>query len=193
MVKGFLFVLNLDNIAMDNNYYFQIETERLILRDMRSTDDVGMFELDSDAEVLKYLGREPVKSIDESRAIIDLVRQQYIDNGIGRWVMTDKSTNEFIGWAGLKFETAHINNMSGFYDLGYRLIKRYWGKGYATEASCASVQYAKNVLKLKELYGMAHFDNHASRNILTKVGMQFVNEFDYKGERHCNYKIVFGE
>ena len=77
-----------------------IETERLLLRELLPTDDAGMFELDSNPEVHIYLGNKPVKSIEESREAIANIRQQYLENGIGRWAVILKETGEFIGWFG---------------------------------------------------------------------------------------------
>src|SRR5690606_254622 len=110
-----------------------VTTHRLILREILPTDLEGMFELDSDPEVHRFLGNQPVKTMEESKALINYIRQQYIDHGIGRWAITDKQTGEFMGWTGLKFVTKETNNHKDYYDLGYRLIKRFWGKGIATE------------------------------------------------------------
>jgi ribosomal-protein-alanine N-acetyltransferase len=169
---------------------FHIPTERLLLRDLSPEDAEGMFELDSDAEVHRYLGGKPVKSLEESERVIDIIRAQYARNGIGRWAVIEKSTGNFVGWSGLKLITEPINGRSGYYDLGYRFIKRYWGKGYATEAANAAVQYAWDDLKLRELYAMADMDNKASRRVLEKTGMRFSGEFDYDGSRHAWYKLV---
>src|SRR5688572_5204127 len=100
------------------------ETPRLILRELHPSDDAGMFELDSDPEVHRYLGGQTVESIDQCRAIIEMVRQQYIDNGIGRWAVIEKSSGSFIGWAGLKLVRTITNGHTDFYDLGYRLIRK---------------------------------------------------------------------
>ena len=63
------------------------ETERLILREILLSDDEGMFELDADKDVHKYLGNAPIANIDQARKTIQMIRQQYMDNGIGRWVI----------------------------------------------------------------------------------------------------------
>ena len=81
------------------------ETKRLILREILLTDIDGMFELDSDPEVHRYLGNKPVSDKDQIIKVINFIRQQYLDNGIGRWAIIDKKTNNFIGWTGLKFVT----------------------------------------------------------------------------------------
>ena len=101
-----------------------VETDRLILREIQESDEDGFFELDSNTNVHTYLGRKPVTNMEQVREVIKMVRLQYRDNGIGRWAITDKSTNEFIGWTGLKLIKETINHHTDFYDLGYRLIEK---------------------------------------------------------------------
>lgn len=166
-----------------------IETERLILREMISSDDVGMFELDSNPEVHLFLGNKPVKSIEESRKYIENIRQQYVDNGTGRWAVILKETNEFIGWSGIKLIKEPINNHQNFYEIGYRFIQKHWGKGYATEAGLAFVNYAFNQMKVENLYAYADAGNEGSRKILEKLGMNYINSFIYEGEEHVWYMM----
>ena len=157
-----------------------VETPRLILRELLASDAEGMFELDSDPLVHKYLGNKPIEHIDESRKIIDFIREQYISNGIGRWAVIEKSTNTFLGWSGLKLVTDTINGHNNYYDLGYRIIPRYWGKGYASESAIASVQYGFDTMGLKEIFGIAEEGNIASQNVLQKAGLKFVEDFMYE-------------
>lgn len=166
-----------------------IETERLILREILPTDIDGLFELDSDPEVHRYLGNKPVTNKDQIVHVINYIRQQYIDNGIGRWAIIDKKTNDFIGWTGLKFVTDLTNNHKNYYDLGYRLIKKYWGQGIATETAIASLDYAFDKLKADEIYAMADCENDGSNKILKKVGLKFIEKFDLDGVEHNWYKI----
>ena len=166
-----------------------IETERLLLREMLTTDDAGMFELDSNPEVHRYLGNRPVKNIDESLVYIENLRKQYIENGIGRWAVILKETNEFIGWSGIKLIKDSINNHQNFYEIGYRFIQKHWGKGYATEAGLAFVDYAFNEMKVDALYAYADAGNSASRNILEKLGLQYVNSFEYESEEEVWYEM----
>ncbi len=166
---------------------FYIGTERLIMRDLLPTDDEGMFELDSDADVHKYVGGRPVKTIEESRRVIEHVRAQYLANGIGRWAVIEKSASKFIGWAGLKLITEPIGDRVNYYDLGYRFIKPSWGKGFGSEAALASVEYGWNIMNLQEINAIANIDNAASRRILEKTGMEFHGTFDYDGCEHAWY------
>lgn len=165
-----------------------IETERLLLRELLPTDDVGMFELDSNPQVHIYLGNKPVTSIEQVREAIANIRQQYLENGIGRWAVILKETNEFIGWSGLKLEK-NVNGYERFYDLGYRFIQKHWGKGYAYETAKAFVDFGFNDMKLEKINAYADFDNLASRRVLEKVGMHFVNAFDDEGTQEAWYEI----
>ena len=176
-------------VKVKNNVKIFAETERLILREIIPSDIDGMFELDSDPEVHKYLGKKPLTEKEQVANVINFIRQQYNDNGIGRWAIIDKKTNDFIGWTGLKFVTDLTNNHKNYYDLGYRLIKKYWGQGIATETAIASLNYAFEQLKTKEVYAMADCKNDGSNKILRKVGLNFIEKFYHEGIELNWYKI----
>lgn len=148
-----------------------LETERLLLREMRHDDAASLFEMDANTNVHKYLWNKPTTSIDEINESINLVRKQYETNNIGRFVMILKNTNKLIGWAGLKFNTIEVNNRNHFYDIGYRLNENYWGKGYASEASFAWLDYGFNTMGILMMNASAHSQNIASNKILQKIGM----------------------
>ncbi|PWK20764.1 GNAT family N-acetyltransferase [Xanthomarina spongicola] len=163
---------------------FHIETERLLLRDLRLTDLEGMFALDSDPEVHKFLRNKPVKTIDESRIILESVLTQYKERGIGRFAVIEKSSGDFVGWSGLRLNTEYnMNGFTKYYDVGYRLIKRFWGKGFATESGKASVDYAFNNMKLPEIYATTELGNQASHNALLKIGLHYVEDFYFEQEQ----------
>lgn len=165
------------------------ETERLIVREILTSDIDGMFELDSDPEVHRYLGNNPVTDREQINNVINNIRQQYIDNGIGRWAIIDKKTNDFIGWTGLKFVTELINNHQNYYDLGYRLIRRYWGQGIATGTAMISLDYAFNILHVEEVHAAASCENIGSNKILQKIGLNLIETFYYE-DIQCNwYKL----
>ena len=166
-----------------------LETKRLILREILPTDAIGMFELDSNPEVHRFVGKKPVKHIDESRLMIENIRKQYADNGIGRWAVILKETNEFIGWSGIKLIKDSINNHQNFYEIGYRFIEKHWGKGYATEAGLAFIDFAFNEMKVPVLYAYADAGNNNSRHILEKLGMQYVNSFEFDGDEHVWFSM----
>jgi RimJ/RimL family protein N-acetyltransferase len=166
-----------------------IETKRLILRELHFTDLENMYELHSNVQVHQYLGNKTVNCREQAAEIIDFVRQQYIDNGIGRWAMVLKSTNEFVGWSGLKFNNTITNNQINYHDLGYRLLPKFWGNGYATESAIASLNYGFDILNLNEVFAAAHINNLASNYILKKIGFQLVGVFMYENEMNNWYVI----
>ncbi len=171
---------------------FFIETERLILREFRANDDTAMFELDSNAEVHKYLGNNPVTKIEQVHNYIANIQQQYLNNGIGRWITIEKSSNEIIGWSGLKFITEEENNQINFYDVGYRFMPKYWGKGYATEATKAALKYGFETLNINKIVGAANTENKASRRVLEKCGLQFVEQFMWR-DINCDWLEISRE
>ena len=148
-----------------------IETDRLILREMRHDDASELFEMDSNPNVHKYLWNKPNTSITEIHDYITLVRKQYEENKIGRFVIIVKETNELIGWAGLKYCKAEVNKRVNFFDIGYRLNEKFWGKGYASEASYAWLDYGFKEMKIQTMTAAAQTNNIASNRILQKIGM----------------------
>ena len=165
-----------------------IQTERLIIREIEESDATGMFTLDSDPDVHEFLGKKPIKTIEEAKQSIEHIRKQYKANGIGRWAIIDKETGDFIGWTGLKYEQG-LREDFDYYDLGYRLRKEYWVKKIATETAIASLKYGFEKMNLKEIGAAADINHIASNKILTKIGMKFIDKFEYVGLPHNWYNI----
>lgn len=159
-----------------------IETERLILRELEYTDKNDLFEMDSDPEVHLYIENSPVKSIDEITIVMEMLKKQYVENRIARWAVVDKATNECIGWAGLKYVREPLNNYVNFYELGYRFKRKHWGKGFATEASIAILDYGFKHLNVDRIYAITDPKNVKSKKVLTKLGFDLQETFDYEGD-----------
>ena len=166
-----------------------IETERLLFRELAPSDVDVMFELDSDPAVVRYAGDKPLTHIDQARQRIENVMQEYQDLGVGRWAAVLKETNEFIGWAGLKY-IKELNSHQDNYDLGYRFLKRHWGKGYGTESAKAFIRYGFDVMKLLRISAYIDVDHVASAKILDKCGLKLTNTFMDEGGLCAWYEIV---
>lgn len=163
---------------------FYIPTERIILREIRDEDLEGMFELDSNPNVHRYLGNKPIHSLDDAQKIIDSVKTQYLERGIGRWAMINKETNEFMGWSGIRLNTEYnMNGHTRYYDIGYRIIERFWGKGYATESGKAALDYAFQTMNLPEVFATTEINNAASHNALLKIGLDYIEDFYFEEEK----------
>ncbi|MBK7852930.1 MAG: GNAT family N-acetyltransferase [Bacteroidetes bacterium] len=152
-----------------------IQTKRLLLRQITEKDARSMFELNEDPDVVRYTGNKGYRDLQE---VLDFIHSydQYEKYKVGRMTMIESSTGEYIGWCGLKF-LEEINEI----DIGYRLKKKYWGKGYATESSIAILDYGFLSLGLKRIVGRAIRDNVKSTHILKKLGMKFEKEFEEHG------------
>lgn len=164
---------------MDRIVY--IETPRMLMTSIILDDAQGILDLDGDPEVHKYLP-DPIKStLEEARVDILNIQKQYKEVGIGRYALIRKSDRAFLGWSGLRLESETINGHTNYIDVGYRLIQKFWGMGYATESAIASVAYAFQVLGLDIIYGEAEVANTASCNVLRKSGMIHVDTYDDDG------------
>lgn len=154
-----------------------IETERLILRNLVEEDYERLYLLDSNSEVMKYIGMPTLSKVEESKEVVKMIMQQYEEYGVGRLAVIEKESGLLIGWSGLKLNTSEVNRYQNFYELGYRFLPETWGKGYATESGKASLDYGFNDLKTEIIYAYAHSENLASNHILTKLGFEKTGEF----------------
>lgn len=148
----------------------KLETARLYLREFTLADAVLLYEMHQDPEITRYTGDPvPWSSVEQAEKIItDIILPQY-KKGIGRWAAHLKENNEFIGWCGLK-------DLGGEVDLGYRYLQKYWGKGYATEAAKAVLQYGIDK-KISNIIGRANKENRASVKVLEKIGLTFDSNY----------------
>lgn len=157
-----------------------LQTERFNIRDIEEYDLDGMFDLDSNPNVHKFLGNSPIKTREEAKDMINNIRAQYQTFGIGRWVIADKETDEFIGWTGFKREEK-LRADRVYIDLGYRLLEKFWGQGIATETALACLKHGFETLKYKEIYGCADIDHTASNRVLQKIGLSYIEDFEFDG------------
>ncbi|MBK8494082.1 MAG: GNAT family N-acetyltransferase [Ferruginibacter sp.] len=147
------------------------QTPRLILRQFTEADALLILELNSDTEVVKYLHEPTLKTEEQAKNILlDIILPQY-QNNLGRWAIHSKHNMEFIGWCGLKYRPERDET-----DLGYRLMQKAWGKGFATEAAQHTLDYAFKTLNLSLITARAHIENLASIRVLEKTGMNFIGE-----------------
>jgi ribosomal-protein-alanine N-acetyltransferase len=145
-----------------------IETDRLILRFHTMEDAPSMLELNRDPEVIRFTGDVFNNTIAEAA---DLIRERLLKQEqlykMGRFACLLKD-GTYVGWCGLRFFPE-----DGEVDLGYRFMRKYWGKGFASESSKASLKYGFETLKLKRIIAKAMPENIASIKVMQKLGMTF--------------------
>lgn len=160
-----------------------LETPRLFLYEMALEDAPDFFALNADPEVMQYTGDVSFANVEEARALVRNYKQ-YDLHGYGRWTMKHKQTGEFIGWCGIR----HFEEL-GDTDIGYRLLKKHWNKGYATEASIACLEFGFKTMGLKRIIGRADRRNGASIRVFEKLGLRFEKEFVEDGILNVQYVI----
>jgi RimJ/RimL family protein N-acetyltransferase len=140
------------------------ETERLTLRPMTMDDVDLLVDLNSDPEVMRFLNGGQPTPVAQVVASIE-------HTGGHRWCAYERSTGTFIGWFGL----APSDN--GDRELGYRLARAAWGKGYASEASHALIDLAFTDLGAPRVWAQTMTVNTKSRAVMERCGLRFVRTF----------------
>lgn len=166
-----------------------IFTERLMLRKLTNEDVDNIFLLDSNPEVMKYVGVPPTTEKGESARMLENIINQYQNNGTGRLAVIEKETSQFIGWSGIKLLTDEVNGFKNVYELGYRFLPEFWGKGYATESALASLDLGFNQLNAEKIYAYADVDNQSSNHVLTKLGFENKGSFVDNGDNCYWYEL----
>lgn len=157
-----------------------LETDRMFFRQFRDADAQLLFELDSDPEVMRFISKgkpTPLARIqnDFIPKFLDYYRQSPPQ---GFWAAHLRESGSFIGWFHLrpdKFSTAEM-------ELGYRLQRKAWGRGLATEGSKALLGKSFNDWGCEKVCARTLADNAASRRVMEKAGLCFECEFYYDAD-----------
>src|SRR5687768_8011989 len=107
--------------------------------------------------------------------------------GLGIWATILKDTGSFIGASGL----VYYDNTTEI-EIGYRMLKEYWNKGYATEASLGLLDYGFRTLGLGKIVSSAHVENFASRRVMEKIGMSYIDNRIHYTCLQAYYEIEIG-
>lgn len=156
----------------------RIETERLLLREVL-IDDVNLI-FDcwmQDDDVSRYMCWKASSDIEKTKEFVNYELSQLDNNQWKRWIIVLKETLEVIGTC-LVFYNEDEKN----WDISYNLGKKYWGKGYISEAMKTVMNYAINKLGMTECIAVHAIENPASGKIITKLGFLFEKEIPYE----CN-------
>lgn len=149
----------------------QIETERLILRDIRMEDIQEYYErLFGDGDVCRYLLVDPHQDIGESYEQIQQILEKYQDGKFYRWGITRKGDDSLIGVIGL----VRIDEETETCSFAYLLGCDYWNRGYGTEVLRAVISFAFEELELKRIIADHMAENPASGAVMRKAGMEHI-------------------
>lgn len=164
-----------------------LETKRLIIKTPTPKDFDLLYALQSDPKVMRYIG-QGIRSKEEVRISLDKAIQHYAKHGFSLGCVFEKSTELFVGRAGLIFLA--FDDGQPDIEIAYALTKSSWGKGYASELTRTLIQYGFKKLSLQNLVAVIHPANEKSRRVLEKVGMHYQGKIKYHRESLSCYEIT---
>jgi RimJ/RimL family protein N-acetyltransferase len=154
-----------------------LETERLTLREVTLGDAAFVLELLNEPSYIRFVADRGVRTADDAaRYITEKFLPSYAQHGFGFYLVELTAERTPIGICGLaKRET--LDDV----DIGYSLLERFWGNGYALEAARGVMDYARRVLGLKRVVAFTAVDNESSAKLLGKLGLRYDKMIDLPG------------
>ena len=153
-----------------------LETERMALRPFTAGDEDNLVDLDSDPEVMRYIngGWPTPRDTIRTRQLPRLVHRHAGIGTFGYWAAETKDEQTFLGW----FEFRPLQDDSpAVVELGYRLRKATWGRGYATEGARALIHKGFTQLAVQRVTANTMTVNAASRRVMEKAGLTYVRTY----------------
>ncbi|BEV71007.1 GNAT family N-acetyltransferase [Paludibacterium sp. THUN1379] len=146
-----------------------LDTARLILREWQAEDLPALRVLNADPVVMAHFPA-PL-SARQSDALVERLQQRMIQQGWGFWALERKRDGECLGFCGLN-QPAWQAHFTPCVEIGWRLARAHWGKGYAREAARAVLRYGFDQLQLAEIVAFTVPANQRSRAVMQAIGMQ---------------------
>ncbi len=153
-----------------------LQTEQVVLRRFTEADADNLVALDSDPEVMRFLtgGTPTPREQIENDILPAFLRYYERGDRYGYWAAVEKSTGDFLGWFHFRPSKGAGSDEP---ELGYRLHRSAWGKGYATEVSRTLVSKGFAELGVRRVVAPTYQENIASRRVMEKVGMTLVRTY----------------
>lgn len=147
------------------------ETERLQVRHLTAADLDDLAILCADPTAMRYMGDGNPLTREQCAQWIDICQSKYQERGYGTSGVFEQTNGVFVGICGVVRPPEQ-----DFDEIIYALLPSYWGKGYATEVARGMLRYVFQTFDLDAIYATVHADNAASINMMSKLGMRFVEE-----------------
>lgn len=145
-----------------------IEAERLRLRCIEESDIEQIYDIFSDAKVMRYWSTPPIETIDDAVALFQEIEQSNLQGTYLKWGVALKPTDKVIGTVTL----FNLDQTQGRAEIGYAQAQAYWGQGYIHEALQALLSYAFNDMNMRRLEADVDPRNAASIKTLERLGFQ---------------------
>ena len=144
---------------------------------MWSLDDLDdLFQLNSDEEVMEHFPKTLTK--EETETYIIRMQNHYKKHGYNYYATEIKDSGELIGFIGLAYQDFE-SDFTPNVDIGWRLKKSAWGKGYATEGAKKCLDIAFNQLHINKVISTCTLGNKSSEKVMQKIGMKKISEFEH--------------
>lgn len=153
-----------------------IETQRLIIKTPQLEDYDNLYRLQTDPEVMRYLGNS-VRTKVQIKTGLKMALNHQEKHGFSLGAVYEKESNVYVGRAGL-IHLAYDDTQPDI-EVGYALHKVFWNQGYATELAMAIIDWGFKHLDVTKLVGVINPANQGSRHVLEKVGMHYVGKQPY--------------
>ncbi|MGW9437015.1 GNAT family N-acetyltransferase [Streptomyces sp. NPDC055607] len=153
-----------------------LRTPRLVLRQWNSSDRDPFAEMNADPEVMEFL--PSLLDRQGSDAMASGISTALAAQGWGLWALESVGTGEFLGFTGLSHATFEAP-FTPAVEVGWRLARRAWGKGFATEAAVAAVAFGFEELGLPEIVSFTAVGNRRSRAVMERLGMTYAPDEDF--------------
>jgi len=153
-----------------------IRTDRLLLRRWLDSDREPFAALNADPKTMRFFAATLDRL--ESDAFVDLIESRFEQQGYGLWALEVTDTGEFIGFTGLNPMPEDVQGAGGT-EVGWRLARHAWHRGYATEAAGAALDVAFGRLGMKEIWSMTAVLNEPSQAVMRRLGLIEVARFDH--------------
>lgn len=159
---------------MNSKYLF--ESQRLGFRNWKESDIIPFAKMNSDLEVMQYF---PLPlSRKETINLVNRIQSHFKKWDFGLWAVEEKESENFIGFIGLNYADFK-SSFTPCFEIGWRLDSRFWGKGYASEGARLCIEKGFEEFNLKEIYSFTSVLNTKSENVMIKIGMKKVMEFEH--------------
>ncbi|WP_207477198.1 GNAT family N-acetyltransferase [Arenibaculum pallidiluteum] len=157
-----------------------IRTRRLILRPRDLRDLESCIAMDSDPEVMRYVGGMPADPRTHAEWLVRRIGTVF-PAGLGYWsLVPEENPAGFLGWVCLiPADDADSRSPA---EIGWRVVRQAWGRGYAPEAAAALLRHAFGTLGLDRVIATAHPSNTQSFRVAEKIGLAPLGDSDYFGE-----------
>ncbi|WJE51033.1 GNAT family N-acetyltransferase [Bacillus cereus] len=149
--------------------YPTLYTNRLILREINISDILDIYEYASDKEMTTYIVWEPHKTLSDTKMFVNSIMNQYAQGELSAFGMEFKDEQKLIGTCG--FITYDKSEHTA--ELAYAMSREYWGRGLATEATRAFLEYGFKELHLKRIEAGCHIENESSKKLMKRLGMKY--------------------